>query len=382
MARIFGKQYTRQELLQHVGRMDQLGGVRKVILDEGNEKGNEAVLFNTGGGLNFTAMAGRALDVSSATYNGQSLCWRSPAGDVEASHFEVDGLGWLRNFAGGLVCTCGLTYAGGPHTDLKTGEGSPFSYEDEDGNVLWSATGSMGLHGRISNTPAKHLSLCEWWEGDDYWMGASGEMREAALFNPNIVLKRTVKAKLGENKLWINDVVENQGFHPQEHMFVYHCNFGFPAVAGGSQYLINSRKVTPRDAAAVPHLDTWAEFPAPIPGVEEWVYYHDLACDENNASAVAIVNRDFNNGQGFGGYLRFSKEALPEFVQWKMPGQGEYVTGLEPANCHVEGRVKDRNEGRLVILEPGETREYWLEVGVLEDNSAIDAMAAEIAALK
>jgi hypothetical protein len=39
------------------------------------------------------------------------------------------------------------------------------------------------------------------------------------------------------------------------------------------------------------------------------------------------------------------------------------VVGLEPANCHVEGRCKERERGSLVMLQPQETRTYQLEIG-------------------
>ncbi len=381
MAKLFGNEYTRQELLRHVGSMDQVAGVRKVALDEGNEKGSEAVLFHTGSGLTFTALAGRALDISSATYCGQSLCWRAPVGDTAAAFYEPEGLGWLRSFFGGVLCTCGLSYAGAPHPDPTSSEGGPLTRVDADGNVVWQPTGSIGLHGRVSNIPAKNLAICEWWDGDDYWMSVSGEMREAVLFGTNLLLRRTVRAKLGESKIWVSDTVENQSFAPQEHMLLYHCNFGFPVIAEGAEYLINSRQSQPRDQAAAPHFDTWAEFPAPIPSVEEWVYYHDLATDAEDNTWVALANRHFGDSQGFGAYLKFSKQQMPYFIQWKMPGEGTYVTGLEPANCLVEGRDKDRDEGRLIVLEPGETRSYELEIGVLACNHEIDEMAATIAAL-
>jgi hypothetical protein len=80
--------------------------------------------------------------------------------------------------------------------------------------------------------------------------------------------------------------------------------------------------------------------------------------------------------------MKYSKQQLPYFIQWKMPGESTYVTGLEPANCLVEGRVKDRQEGRLVVLEPGEMRSYDLEIGVLADNTEIDALAAEVELLQ
>ncbi|MFP3904221.1 MAG: aldose 1-epimerase family protein, partial [Armatimonadota bacterium] len=265
------------------------------------------------------------------------------------------------------------------HLDPNTDEGCPMYYQDEKGNLRWQPTGSVGLHGRIGAIPAKHLSLCEWWDGDDYWMSVSGQMRETAVFGSNLVLKRTIRAKLGDTKIWIDDVVENQGHDPAEHMYLYHCNFGFPILSDGAEYLINSRSTEARDEDAAPHIDTLAQFPAPTPNQVEWVYYHDLATDDGENTAVAIVNRDFNGGQGFGGYLRFSKQQLPNLIQWKMPAEGTYVTGLEPANCLVEGRTKDREEGRLVTLQPGESAEYSLEVGVLANNDEIDALGAEIA---
>jgi hypothetical protein len=53
---------------------------------------------------------------------------------------------------------------------------------------------------------------------------------------------------------------------------------------------------------------------------------------------------------------------------------------LEPANCLVEGRDKDRQRGLLQFLEPGESREYLLEIGVLDGNDAIDAAVSALPA--
>jgi len=39
--------------------------------------------------------------------------------------------------------------------------------------------------------------------------------------------------------------------------------------------------------------------------------------------------------------------------------------GLEPGNCHVQGRAKEREMGTLEILEPGEEKVVELEMGVL-----------------
>jgi hypothetical protein len=55
---------------------------------------------------------------------------------------------------------------------------------------------------------------------------------------------------------------------------------------------------------------------------------------------------------------------LPRLIQWKMPGAGAHVLGIEPANCHVEGRAAERERGTLVMLAPGETRRHELSLEV------------------
>jgi hypothetical protein len=47
-----------------------------------------------------------------------------------------------------------------------------------------------------------------------------------------------------------------------------------------------------------------------------------------------------------------------------MPGQGVYVLGIEPANCHVGGRCRERELGTLEMLAPGEQRVYNLEISI------------------
>ena len=63
-------------------------------------------------------------------------------------------------------------------------------------------------------------------------------------------------------------------------------------------------------------------------------------------------------------------------IQWKQTGQGAYVAGLEPATNWTIGRAAERAAGRLKFLEPGETRHYRLELGVLASQAEIDAFAA------
>ncbi|MFQ5811401.1 MAG: aldose 1-epimerase family protein, partial [Armatimonadota bacterium] len=308
MPNLFGRSYTRAELLQRVGDISQIGGVRRVRLQEGTEDGVDAIEFRTGSGLGFTVLPGRGMDISGTDFCGMSLCWRSATGDASSAFFEPEGLGWLRTFYGGLVVTCGLTYCGAPCEDG----------DDE-----------LGLHGRVSHIPARGVHADGAWDGDEYWMWAQGKMREASVFGPNLLLTRKICARLGESTIRIQDVVANEGHEPQEHMFLYHCNLGFPLLDAGAEFLAPSKQVTPRTEFSGETLPEHAKFAPPTAGIEERVYYHDLATDAHGMTCVALVNRDFPGGHALGLSLKFSKNELTQFAQWKMPAQGTYVMGLE-----------------------------------------------------
>ncbi|MHB1417904.1 MAG: DUF4432 family protein, partial [Chloroflexota bacterium] len=72
------------------------------------------------------------------------------------------------------------------------------------------------------------------------------------------------------------------------------------------------------------------------------------------------------------------KQELPHLWEWKMTGKSSYVVGIEPANCSVNGRARDREAGILTILQPGESRSFHLDFEVLGSQAAIAAAEKEI----
>ncbi len=191
MATLFGAIYTRAEVLQRVGDISQVAGVRIGELGDGFERGVRAADFRTGSGFEFTALADRGLDIGQASYCGAPLAWRSPTTAIAPPFYEPDQLGWLRGFHGGLVTTCGLTYFGAPNVDGEQ---------------------KLGLHGRAPYIPASHLTYGGDWHGDEYEMWLNGQLREAAVLGENMALYRRISAWLGESRLTIEDTVVNEGY--------------------------------------------------------------------------------------------------------------------------------------------------------------------------
>lgn len=361
MAKLFGKEWTKSELLERVGDISQIGGARLVRLQGGMVDGVEAVEFRTGSGFYFVAVPSRGLDITVAEHNGRSIAWRSAAGETSPMFYEEPALGWLRSFPGGLVTTCGLTYAGA-------------ACEDE-GQCL-------GLHGRFSNTPASNLWVDGKWDGDEYRMWAKGKVRESRLFGENLLLRRKVWARLGENRFFIEDTVENEGPRTVPHMILYHINGGFPAVDAGSLFVSPTRSATPRDADAEVDKEHFYLNDPPTAGFKERCYYHDMAVDADGFVHAALVNKNMPGGGQFGFYIKYDRNQLPKFTQWKNNGAREYVVGMEPANCWVEGRAKERERGTLRFLEPGEVRKYGIEIGVLDGEEQVAEFEGKVRSLK
>ena len=54
--------------------------------------------------------------------------------------------------------------------------------------------------------------------------------------------------------------------------------------------------------------------------------------------------------------MAWDNTALPCLTQWNMFGQGEYVLGIEPGNCHPVSRAAYLESPGTEYLEPGEKK--------------------------
>ena len=341
MIHLWGKTYTKTDLLRRVGDISQLAAAQPFELTDGNERGSRAVLLRNAAGLEATVVTERGMALTHVSFQGVPLALISPTGSVHPSYYEPRGLGWLRTFPGGFLTPCGLTQVGSP--------------SEENGEEL-------GLHGRVAHIPARNVSFGGKWEQDNYIIWVKGSMHETRVFGENLVLTRVISMKLDEPRLWIEDRVENCGFEPAAHMFLQHFNLGFPLVDAATRLLLPEHITTPRDDEARAGMDHYTEFNEPVAGYREQVFFHDLRPDAEGMITVKLVNPAFENSRGVGVAFHYRREAYPILAQWKMMGEGLYVVGLEPANCHVSGRARERELGTLQVLAPQEVRTYNIEV--------------------
>lgn len=354
MVKLYGRQFKRGELLKRVGSIDQVGGVKILELQNGVERSVRVVSMRTGE-LSLLVTVDRALDLANVEYRGVPLAWISPTGLTAPYFFEPEGFGWLRGFFGGFLTTCGLTYLGAPTVDM--GE-------------------ELGLHGRISYAPANLTKVEGRWDGEEYLMVVEGFCKEAKVFGPNLVLKRKIESKLGAKNVVIKDVVVNEGWAAQPLMILYHFNLGFPLVDEDAFLALTSRLYVPRDEDAKEDAEKFDRFQPPTKDFREKVYFHDMAVDGEGYAYAAMINPKLMGGLGV--YFKYRKSELNRFVEWKMMGEGVYVVGLEPANCLVLGRRKEREWGTLQTIQPFEERTFTIEFGILTGLEEIEKFLEKI----
>lgn len=338
MAHLFGQEWTRREVAQRVGDLIQVAGVERFTYDDGVAAGVHAARVRSGGGLDFTVLFSRGMDIGAASLHGLPFAWVSATGWASPHAFVPEWRGWLQTFHGGLLTGCGLSNAGAANTD-----------GDE----------SLGIHGRLSHIPAEQTGAWTDWEGDEATVFVEGTMREATVFGENLRLRRLISAPVGGTSLTITDTVTNEGFKTAPLMLLYHLNFGWPLVDAGTTIVLpEGTETTPRDAVAAPGRAHCLTLDAPIADYAEQCFFHDVP-----HGPVTVEMR--NEPRRFGVRLEYHTDEFPYLTQWKMMGEGEYVCGIEPANCRVLGRAAEREAGRLQTIAPGERRRFSVTLTAL-----------------
>ena len=296
-----------------VGDLRQIASVRRIVLDEGPERGVAALAFSTGGGLDFWVLADRAMDIGPLWHTGTPVAWQSPAGFCHPALVAPEGdagNGFGRAFSGFLM-TCGLNH------------------------TRWSVPGHP-QHGRLAFLPARVLASGESWDTDEPHLYCEGEIIQWRQGAEALRLVRRIEAPIGGQTLRIRDRVENIGRAEQRHALLYHFNFGYPCIAPGTTVEFHGETIlgpltVPEDRAPAAHS-------------------HPLG-SRNGICTLTSGTRTVT--------LAFSGQTLSHLQLWHDPRPHTYVLAIEPC---TSARPSDGSLAAEPSLVPGERRDYTLDL--------------------
>lgn len=306
-----------------VGSLRQYASVRRITLDDGSERGVRALAFSTGGGLDFWAIADRALDIGPLAYRGTPLAWAAPHGFRSPSlHVPGDdsGYGFDRSFSG-LLATAGLDHirhpdAGHPH------------------------------HGRIAMTPARITAYGEDWDADEPLLFCEGEAVQSRFGGEALSLRRRIEAPIGGTELRITDLVENIGASDCPQAMLYHLNFGFPGIGNGTEIHL--------DGVPIGSTIRFNE-DGITSGAECW------PVRATSGLATCKLHVPLNDGGERVISVEFESGSLPFLQVYKNLKRNNGLLAVEP--CTTQ-RLPGGKSAQEAVLKPGESRRYHVRIAI------------------
>ncbi len=320
----------------YVGNGYQVCGTRHYTLTQGFSRGVNAIDVRTGGGLEYTILPDRGLDISLASYRGENLTYLTPNGETNAAFYNPVGDGWFHTFFAGLLTTCGYENVG----DACVDEGR-----------------SYGHHGRQNVIPAKNVCDLSTRGGD---ILISGDIEDSVCFGAKIRARRTISSAFGENHIRVTDEFENYGIKDEPLLLLYHINFGFPLLCEGTTISVDAMKTEPYDDYSAEDASRLFTFSKPDSNAREKNYIHTLT------NRSGYNQSEVRHPSGLGVYIRQKMDQLPYLNHWKLENPVDYVLALEPSNVRCIGRRALRDAGELPILRAGEAIKVELEIGIIE----------------
>ena len=295
-----------------VSSFKQIATLRRYTVSDGSEKGLDVIDCDNGK-LRFLLNVTKALDIMQLYHEGQNMSFISKNGFSPREHE------FLNRFEGGMLYTCGLDAVGG--REGYTTHGSHHNIRAE-----------------ITTTTCDENGVC-----------VEGIIRHTAIFGENLVMKRRIFSAIGEGSLTVEDTLINEGFTSAEYALLYHINIGYPMLDEGGEIKGNIKSITPRTPYAKECIDEALKITAPAVAREEMCYYLDVA-DGCIALENSRINKTFK--------VTYSKESLPEFLEWKAETSGDFALGLEPATTRLDENLSFKT------LKSGEKKSFKIKIEV------------------
>jgi|JRYF01.1.fsa_nt_gb hypothetical protein len=306
-----------------VGDLRQLASVRRMVLDDGPERGVPVLALSSGGGLDLWLLAGRGLDIGPLWFRGRPMAWQAPPGYAHPALSVPDrdaGRG-IQRLLSGFLTTCGLER-------IRQGD----------------ATGP--LHGRLGCAPARVLAAGEHWDRDEPVIEVVAQTVQYRLGGESLLLHRRVQVPIGGCTLRLEDRVTNEGPQSQAHELLYHFNLGHPAIGPGTR---------------VVRGDQTLAGPLAMPLVQACGEASCLCADD----AAVVVRTPGADGLGLSITFACDASTLPWLQLWHDLRPRCGLLCVEP--CTSE-RVHGGRSASTPFLEPGESRCYRVEIGFAESD--------------
>jgi hypothetical protein len=336
--------------------------VRMYTCHGGRSEGVQVVEIDNGA-MTIDVLPTRGMGIWRVRRGDRTLGWQAPARmpvhPAFVPLFDPSGLGWLEGF-NELLCRCGLESNGGADFD-------------KSGRLLYP------LHGRIANLPAQHLELIA--DDEAGQLTLRGVVDETRFHFQSLRLTSTLTTILGSNEFSWTDEVENIGGREATMQMLYHFNIGQPLLKPGARIHAPIATVAPlTKVAADEGIDTWNIMPPPRPGSPEQVYLAELAANDEDNTQVLLTGLTSDEAVS----LRFNKRTLPCFTLWRnTPTETDgYVVGLEPGTNYPNPRTFEKQQGRVVPLEPGKKWGSTVTVAWHTDRRSIDRASDSIRAIQ
>ena len=313
---LFGADVAAAHFRPLVGDLRQLACVRRIVLDDGPERGVRALAFSTGGGLDFWVLTDRSFDIGPLWLRGTPVAWQSASGFRGPGLHDAadeDGAGFNRSLSGFLV-TCGLDHVRQPR-------------------------GGKPLHGRLPLTPGRLIAHGEDWRRGEPVLFCEGEVTQARYDGEALRLHRRIEAPIGGNVLRIEDRVENLLPEPQAHDILYHFNLGFPAYSDATRIELDGQPLA-----------------LPGDGSPPAVLCRRAAATRGVCTLDTPLGR---GGSALSVSIAFGSRTLPFLQVWADPRPHRRILGIEP--CASE-RVEDGTSAERPPLPAAASCSYSVEV--------------------
>ncbi len=272
-----------------ISNLQQIASLRRYEIVGGREKGLEVIDCDNGK-LRFLLNVTKGLDIMQVYHEGQNVSFLSK------NAFTAREIPFLNRFEGGMLYTCGLDNAGGRAGYVQHG-----TYHETNAEILTAKCDENGI-------------LVE------------AEIRASALFGKNLVMRRKIFTRVGEETLHLEDTLINEAHTDSEYVLLYHINVGYPMLDEGAKIVLDEKSHAAVGAWAEQNEDSRYEITAPKAGEEECCYYHIL-----NKPEVALVNEKIEKKLT----VKYSGDTLPVFLEWKSMASGDYALGLEPCTSRI-----------------------------------------------